>query len=133
MTAAARETAPGAEVVDGLDALLEMGLDGIVIATPSALHAEQSIRALRRARRCSARSRSGARRTRCGAWWMRRGARPALAVDLSYRFTRGCATSASASTGGELGRVYAVDLTFHNAYGPDKPWFYDPRSPAAGA
>jgi predicted dehydrogenase len=21
--------------------------------------------------------------------------------------------------------VYAADLTFHNAYGPDKPWFYD--------
>jgi predicted dehydrogenase len=27
---------------------------------------------------------------------------------------------------GELGRIYAVDLLFHNAYGPDKPWFYDP-------
>src|SRR5919202_6291888 len=26
---------------------------------------------------------------------------------------------------GELGRVYAVELAFHNAYGPDKPWFYD--------
>ena len=26
---------------------------------------------------------------------------------------------------GELGRVFAVDLVFHNAYGPDKPWFYD--------
>ena len=46
MAAAAREAAPDAEVADGLDALLEMGLDGIVIATPSALHAEQSIRAL---------------------------------------------------------------------------------------
>jgi len=27
--------------------------------------------------------------------------------------------------GGELGRIYAADLAFHNAYGPDKPWFYD--------
>jgi predicted dehydrogenase len=27
---------------------------------------------------------------------------------------------------GELGNVYAVDLVFHNAYGPDKPWFRDP-------
>jgi predicted dehydrogenase len=26
---------------------------------------------------------------------------------------------------GGLGRVHAVDLVFHNAYGPDKPWFYD--------
>jgi predicted dehydrogenase len=27
--------------------------------------------------------------------------------------------------GGALGPVFAADLTFHNAYGPDKPWFYD--------
>jgi predicted dehydrogenase len=46
MIAAARETAPDAQVADGLDGLLGMGLDGIVIATPSAMHAEQSIRAL---------------------------------------------------------------------------------------
>ncbi|MGI8635861.1 MAG: Gfo/Idh/MocA family protein, partial [Segetibacter sp.] len=26
---------------------------------------------------------------------------------------------------GELGKIFAVDLKFHNAYGPDKPWFYD--------
>jgi predicted dehydrogenase len=26
---------------------------------------------------------------------------------------------------GELGQVFAADLVFHNAYGPDKPWFYD--------
>jgi predicted dehydrogenase len=24
-----------------------------------------------------------------------------------------------------MGSVFAVDLVFHNAYGPDKPWFYD--------
>jgi predicted dehydrogenase len=34
--------------------------------------------------------------------------------------------------GGGLGRVYAVDLTFHNAYGPDKPWFYDPALAGGG-
>jgi predicted dehydrogenase len=26
---------------------------------------------------------------------------------------------------GALGDVFAADLVFHNAYGPDKPWFYD--------
>jgi predicted dehydrogenase len=34
--------------------------------------------------------------------------------------------------GGELGEVYAVDLTFHNAYGPDKPWFYDVKLAGGG-
>jgi predicted dehydrogenase len=33
---------------------------------------------------------------------------------------------------GELGAVYAVDLVFHNAYGPDKPWFFDPRLSGGG-
>jgi predicted dehydrogenase len=28
--------------------------------------------------------------------------------------------------------VRAVDLTFHNAYGPDKPWFYDPAQSGGG-
>ena len=26
---------------------------------------------------------------------------------------------------GAIGTVFAVDLIFHNAYGPDKPWYYD--------
>ena len=33
---------------------------------------------------------------------------------------------------GELGRVFAVDLVFHNAYGPDKAWFYDPALSGGG-
>jgi predicted dehydrogenase len=49
-----------------------------------------------------------------------------LAVDLSYRFTAGMAEIRPLLQGGELGRLYACDLVFHNAYGPDKPWFYDP-------
>src|SRR5437016_9283820 len=33
---------------------------------------------------------------------------------------------------GELGEVYAANLIFHNAYGPDKPWFYDPKLSGGG-
>jgi predicted dehydrogenase len=33
---------------------------------------------------------------------------------------------------GDLGDVHAIDLTFHNAYGPDKPWFYDPKLSGGG-
>jgi predicted dehydrogenase len=33
---------------------------------------------------------------------------------------------------GALGRIYAADLAFHNAYGPDKPWFYDPKLSGGG-
>ncbi len=33
---------------------------------------------------------------------------------------------------GELGEVYAIDLAFHNAYGPDKAWFLDPALSGGG-
>src|SRR3954453_5406521 len=48
-----------------------------------------------------------------------------LAVDLSYRFTAGMQRIRELVRSGALGRIFAVDLVFHNAYGPDKPWFYD--------
>ncbi len=44
----ARKLAPGAEVAASFEEMLERDLDGIVIATPSALHADQSIAALER-------------------------------------------------------------------------------------
>ena len=46
MIAEALAVAPGARAVADLDAMLALAPDGVVIATPSALHAEQSIRAL---------------------------------------------------------------------------------------
>src|SRR5690606_35925284 len=48
-----------------------------------------------------------------------------LAVDLSYRFTSGIQRIRQIVQSGELGKVFAVNLVFHNAYGPDKAWFYD--------
>jgi predicted dehydrogenase len=33
---------------------------------------------------------------------------------------------------GSLGEIFAVDLVFHNAYGPDKSWFYDPDLSGGG-
>jgi predicted dehydrogenase len=55
-----------------------------------------------------------------------------LAVDLSYRFTEGMRRIRDLVSTGELGRVFAADLAFHNAYGPDKPWFYDPALSGGG-
>ena len=49
-----------------------------------------------------------------------------IGVDLSYRFTTAMRLVRDLVRSGELGRIFAVDLVFHNAYGPDKPWFYDP-------
>jgi predicted dehydrogenase len=126
MRASAVESAPNAEQFDTFDALLEADLDGVVIATPSALHAEQSIRALERGlavfcQKPLGRTAAEVRRVVDAA----RAANRLLGVDLSYRFTAALTALRDRVRAGEIGRVYAGELVFHNAYGPDKPWFYD--------
>jgi len=133
MVADALKLAPDAAVVEGLEGLLERELDGIVIATPSALHAEQSIRALERGAAVFCQKPLG--RTAAEVQAVVDAARRAdrlLEVDLSYRFTEGMRRIRELVDRGELGRVYAVDLIFHNAYGPDKAWFYDPALSGGG-
>ena len=123
---AALDLAPRAEAVSSLDELLSLELDGIVIATPSALHAEQSIRALESGAAVFCQKPLG--RTAAEVASVVAAARKAdlpLGVDLSYRFTDGMQKVRDLVRSGELGRTFAADLTFHNAYGPDKPWFYD--------
>jgi len=131
--AAAAADAPGCAVVPSLDALLELGLDGIVIATPSALHAHQAVRALERGvavfcQKPLARTAPEARRVVDAA----RAADRLLGVDLSYRHVAGVPELRRLVREGALGRVYAADLVFHNAYGPDKAWFQDARLSGGG-
>ena len=133
MTAEAGKLAPQARVVSSLDELLDLGLDGVVIATPSALHSEQSIRALGEGAAVFCQKPLG--RTAAEAQAVVDAARAAdrlLCVDLSYRYTEGMRRIREIVRSGELGRVHAVDLVFHNAYGPDKPWFYDPALSGGG-
>ncbi|MFC3076684.1 Gfo/Idh/MocA family protein [Phenylobacterium terrae] len=133
MAQEALRLAPGAERVGGLDELLALDLDGLVIATPSALHAEQSIAALERG--CAVFCQKPLGRTAREVRAVVDAARAAdrlLAVDLSYRFTEGMRRIRELLAAGELGQVFAVDLTFHNAYGPDKAWFYDPQLSGGG-
>jgi predicted dehydrogenase len=129
----ALEAAPGAVAAEGLEGVLEAGVEGVVIATPSALHAEQAVRALEAGcavfcQKPLGRTAEEARRVVDAA----RAADRLLAVDLSYRFTAAAAAVRERIRAGALGRVYAVDLVFHNAYGPDKPWFYDPALAGGG-
>lgn len=133
MAAEASALAPGAALVPDLDALLDAGVDGVVIATPSALHAEQSIHALERGAAVFCQKPLG--RTAAEVRAVVQAAEAAdrlLAVDLSYRFTAGMRRIAELIRAGDLGRIHAVDLVFHNAYGPDKDWFYDPARSGGG-
>ncbi len=126
MVAEAAKLAPDAQQVADLDALLQLKPDGVVIATPSALHAEQSITALEAGaavfcQKPLGRDAAEAARVVAAA----RRADRLLGVDFSYRYTSGMQAIVALIRSGELGQVFAADLTFHNAYGPDKPWFYD--------
>lgn len=126
MCAEALKLAPDAKIVGSLDALLDAGVDGVVIATPSALHAEQAIAALERGVAVFCQKPLGRTATEAKAVVdAARAADRLLSVDLSYRFTAGMRRIRELIQAGELGRIYAIDLTFHNAYGPDKAWFYD--------
>ncbi len=133
MRAEAAKLAPDAAAVDSLDALLAHDLDGLVVATPSALHADQAIRALDAgvAVFCQKPLGRDAAETARVVEAARRADR-LLGVDLSYRLTRGMEAIAALVRGGELGRLFAIDLVFHNAYGPDKPWFYDRAQSGGG-
>ncbi len=124
--------APGALGLDGLEALLGLDLDGVVIATPSALHAGQAVAALERglAVFCQKPLGRDEAETRAVVQAARRADR-LLGVDLSYRHLAAVAAVRGLLAGRELGRVYAADLTFHNAYGPDRAWFTQ-RSRAGG-
>ncbi len=130
---AALALAPEARRLRSFDALLEAGLDGVVIATPSAQHAEQSTVALERGLAVFCQKPLG--RTAEETARVVDAARTAdrlLDVDLSYRQVEGARRIRELALDGTLGDVFAAELVFHNAYGPDKPWFYDPALSGGG-
>jgi predicted dehydrogenase len=121
---AALSLAPAAAAVADLDQLLSHDLDGVVIATPSALHAENCIEVLERGlpvfcQKPLARNLPETEAVLAAAMAADR----LLGVDLSYRGTAAVAALAEALETGVVADLHAVDLTFHNAYGPDKAWF----------
>jgi predicted dehydrogenase len=113
-------------VAHSFDELLEEDLDGVVIATPSGLHAQQTIAALERGRAvfCQKPLARTAPETATTIQTARRRDR-LLAVDFCYRTVAGVAQLVELARNGTIGEIFAADLVFHNAYGPDKPWFYD--------
>ncbi len=133
LASAAQQLAPHATLRGSLDELLASDVDGIVIATPSALHAAQAVAALQQGKAVFCQKplgRNAAEATQVVA--AARAADRLLGVDLSYRFVNGMTQIRELASSGELGDIYAVDLLFHNAYGPDKAWFYDKNLSGGG-
>ncbi|MDB4988507.1 MAG: oxidoreductase domain protein [Myxococcaceae bacterium] len=130
---AALEGLDGAVACHSLEELLRLELDGISIATPSALHAQQALACLERevsvfCQKPLARNLAETRRVVEQA----RASDRLLGVDFSYRHTAALRAVKALLGSGELGEVYSARLVFHNAYGPDKPWYYERASSGGG-
>ena len=130
----ARAAAPGAAVAETLEAALAARPDGVVIATPNALHAPQAIAAFEAGAAVFCQKPLGLDAAEAGAVVAAaRRADRLLGVDMSYRHTAALTALRETVAAGRLGPVFAADLTFHNAYGPDKAWYRDPARAGGGA
>jgi predicted dehydrogenase len=131
--AEAAKLAPDATVVGTFDDLLLLKPDGVVIASPSALHVEQSMRALNSGAAVFCQKPLG--RNAGEVETVLQAARRVdrlLGVDLSYRHTAAMRAIREQVRSGALGRIFAADLVFHNAYGPQSAWFWDPKLSGGG-
>lgn len=128
---AAAKAAPGAIIARNFDELLSTKPEAVVIATPSAMHASQCVTALENGmavfcQKPLARTAEEAGQVISAA----HRADKLLGVDLSYRYTDGMQKIYESKN--DLGKIYAVDLVFNNAYGPDKSWFFNKRLSGGG-
>jgi predicted dehydrogenase len=133
LRAAALEAAPDVRALASLDELLALELDGVAIATPSALHAQQALACLSRdcAVFCQKPLARNVEETRMVVEAARAKNR-LLEVDFSYRNTAALRAVKAVLDSGELGPIYSARFVFHNAYGPDKPWYYDRTASGGG-
>lgn len=127
LVTACKTTASFDEAITGTD------VDAVVIATPSALHMQQSIAAFENGKAVFCQKPLGRNAEEVIAVVeAARRANKLLGADFSYRYTAAFKKIHPIIQSGELGKIFAVDLKFHNAYGPDKPWFYDKKLSGGG-
>jgi predicted dehydrogenase len=120
---AAAESVRGARVAGDLDELLEHELDGVVIATPTALHAPHARVVLERGLPVFCQKPLARTAPECRELVeLARRADVALGVDMPYRYTAAVGAALEALRAGRIGLPHAAELTFHNARGPDKAW-----------
>lgn len=115
------------------DTIADAHIDGVVIATPSALHKEQAVAAFENGKAVFCQKPLGRNLEEVTAVVdAARKANKLLGADFSYRYANAFQKIYSVIQSGELGKIFAVDLKFHNAYGPDKSWFYDLKLSGGG-
>lgn len=120
--------APRAALANSLNDLLKMNLDGIVIATPGELHMQQAVAALESgvAVFCQRPLALNVEATQQIIDTARKANR-LLGVDFSYRYTSAMQAVRKTVCAGDIGKIYAVNLTFHNAFEPNQ-WYHNGKT-----
>lgn len=129
----ARKKAPGAKIFSSISQMTGVDLDAVVIATPSGQHYEQVMDALDRGYHVFCQKPLG--RTKIEIESIVKKAKiknRVLWADMSYRYTKSMEMIKGEIDKGKIGKIYALEGVFHNAYGPDKAWFYDPQQSGGG-
>ncbi len=123
----------GIQQHDTLNEMLDSDIEGVVIASPSALHADQALMALEKGKAvfCQKPLGRNEQETRKVVETAKRHDL-LLGVDFSYRYTEAVQQLKQVIQSGDLGQIFAIDLKFHNAYGPDKSWYYDVEKSGGG-
>lgn len=123
----AQKIAPSAKAASSFEeAINDPDVNGVVIATPSALHRDQAVQAFEKGKAVFCQKPLGRNAVEVAdVVQAARRADRLLGVDFSYRHTEAFQKILPVIQSGELGKLFSVDLKFHNAYGPDKPWFYN--------
>lgn len=125
--------AQNAIITSDFQDLLRSDVDGVVIATPSAMHKEQCLAALAAGKAVFCQKPLA--RTGQDTSEVIEAARKAdrlLGIDFSYRYLAGIEKMRELLGSGDLGEIFSAELVFHNAYGPDKPWFYNYEQSGGG-
>ncbi len=131
---AAASTVGCADVCSDLEELLSRDLDGVVIATPTALHAGQVSAVLGHAIPAFCQKPLGRTASECRELVeLARSVDVRLGVDMSYRHLAAVRAALTALRAGSIGEPHAAELVFHNAYGPDREWARDAELAGGGA
>lgn len=130
----AKKVAPLSAVASSFDQTInDPQIDAVVIATPSAVHMQQTVAALQNNKAVFCQKPLGRNSAEVAtAIKTAQVADKLLGADFSYRYTTAFSAIHNIIRSGELGEIYAIELKFHNAYGPGKPWFYDIQQSGGG-
>ncbi|ODS86662.1 MAG: hypothetical protein ABS46_00770 [Cytophagaceae bacterium SCN 52-12] len=123
---------PDVIIYPSFDDLLAKGKpDAVVISTPNSMHAAHCQRAMEEGIPVFCQKPLGRNTGETSSIIeMAQSRNLLLGIDFTYRYA--CFSSLKPLLeSGEIGKPVAIEMCFHNAYGPDKNWFYH-RSSAGG-